>query len=96
MNGMGGLAGHSFNLDNTGWFTSPTLSPNTTFNGGTGDHEALIMQLTVNEGVGFELDNVVVTYSTATSPKLAVSTVPAPGALALLGLAGFTARRRRR
>jgi hypothetical protein len=93
--GMGGLVGNSFTIDNTGWSTTPAGN-NTIFNAGTGFHEAMILQLTVGEGKNCWGDNIIITTSTANTGPFAFHTIPAPGALALLGLAGLTGSSRRR
>jgi hypothetical protein len=93
--GMGGLVGNTFMIDNTGWSTTPTGVDNTTFNAGTGFHEVQIMQLTVLEGNDVWGTNIVVTGSDQNYEGLFFHT-PAPGALALLGLAGLAGSGRRR
>jgi len=93
--GMGGLVGNSFAVDNSGWSTTPAGN-NTIFNAGSGFHESLIMQLTVSEGKHVWGDDIVITTSTANTGPFAFHSLPAPGALALLGLAGLTGSGRRR
>jgi hypothetical protein len=94
--GMGGLIGNSFAIDNTGWSTTPAGN-NTIFNPGSGFHESQILQLTVNEGFNVWGDDIIITTSTAnTGPFAFHSVLPAPGVLALLGLAGLTGASRRR
>jgi MYXO-CTERM domain-containing protein len=93
--GMGGLVGNSFSLANSGWFTTPA-GPNMVLNMTTGDYEGLIAQFTVAEGENIEMNGVGITGLTANYTGLSVSTIPTPGALALLGLAGLAARRRSR
>jgi hypothetical protein len=89
--GMGGLVGNSFAIDNTGWNITPTGNPNT-----NGNNEVLIMQLTVTEGCHVWGDDIVVTGSDQNYEGLSFHSIPAPGALALLGLAGLTGASRRR
>jgi hypothetical protein len=92
--GMGGLVGNSFMIDNTGWSTTP-VGDNTVFNPDNGFHEAMIMQLTVLEGHTIWGTDIVVTGSDQNYEGLFFHT-PAPGALALLGLAGLAGSGRRR
>jgi MYXO-CTERM domain-containing protein len=93
--GMGGLVGNSFAIDNTGWSTTPG-APNTVFNGATGFWEAPILQLTVADGFDVWGDDIIITTSTANTGPFHFHSTPAPGALALLGLAGLTGMSRRR
>jgi hypothetical protein len=93
--GMGGLVGNSFAIDNTGWSTTPAGN-NTVFNPSSGFHEAPILQLTVDEGDNVWGDDIIITTSTANTGPFSFHSIPAPGALALLGLAGLTGSSRRR
>jgi hypothetical protein len=95
MSGMGGLVGNSFAIDNTGWSTTP-VGVNTVFNPGTGFHESQILQLSVAEGFHVWGDDIIVTTQTANTGPFSFHSIPAPGALALLGLAGLTGSSRRR
>jgi len=80
-------------LDNGGWFD---FDPGTVENGGT----ILIAQFTIANGaVGFFQGNVDYTPTGEgdfVREAIGMVTVPAPGAIALLGLAGLAGTRRRR
>ena len=82
----------AFTDDNDGWFDSNPGSPNT----GT---SILIAQFTVGSDNGGNIalsGNVDWQNPDLTSNTFSINTAPAPGALALLGLAGLAGSRRRR
>ncbi len=99
------ILGDSFGPENNGawfFFGGPTLvtGPDGSWNG-----DVVIAQFTVPEGVGFHLEGNV-GWVDAPPPGLGggdliiapfeVDNIPAPGAMALLGLAGLAGARRRR
>ena len=93
-NAGGDLAG----IDNGSWFVTPADAQ-----GGEVGGRVLIGQFTVIGGSGNALDDLLGQVSLQgkdangdTWQELGVTWVPAPGALALLGVAGLAGRRRRR
>jgi len=93
-NAGGDLAG----VDNGSWFVTPADAQ-----GGEVGGRVLIGQFTIIGGSGNALDDLLGQVSLQgkdadgnTWQELGVSWVPAPGALALLGVAGLAGRRRRR
>ena len=94
-----GLTGDTF-LNNTGWFVSGFPAQGDAVNG-----RVLVAQLTVNEGIGVDGRNWRVSGLTESGNSnssfdilsdFSAPTIPAPGAVALLGLVGLVSRRRRR
>lgn len=94
-----GLTGDTF-LNNSGWFVSG-FPPQ----GDATDGRVLVAQLTVAEGIGVDGRNWRVSGLTESGNSnssfdilsdFSAPTIPAPGAVALLGLAGLVSRRRRR
>jgi MYXO-CTERM domain-containing protein len=88
-------AGGNISTDNGSWYATPD-QPNVH----AVDGRVLIMQLTVADsdhayGV-ISIQGKDPDLTNWTEDGLAFDTLPAPGALALLGLAGFAARRRRK
>ncbi|MFM7479741.1 MAG: hypothetical protein ACKO4V_01255 [Planctomycetota bacterium] len=96
----------SFIPNNAGWFDATPGSPNAVLAGGTqGGYRMLLVQIvrsgsgsdpiaTFGMTVGWKLANTTTALFAGTGQVITIG-VPAPGALALLGLAGLTARRRR-
>tara|TARA_B100001059_G_scaffold233441_1_gene273505 strand:+ start:9499 stop:10164 length:666 start_codon:yes stop_codon:yes gene_type:complete len=100
----GGSAGgsNSYSASATEW---TMLSNEWTFSGGTasgGDHTGLVIEARLyaysdNEDSSGWVDDITVdVFTTSSDVEISFASVPAPGALALLGLAGIAGRRRRR
>ena len=95
----------SFIPYHAGWFDSTSGAPNSIAAGGTaGGYRMMVLQIVRAGGVedslstfsmvfGYKVSNT--TTALAGNGSFTIGVVPAPGALALLGLAGLTGRRRR-
>jgi hypothetical protein len=106
--GFAGIPNTGVNTDNAGWFTAGPVAQGMAGNGtnlGNGTWGVLIMQLTVNAGnhvagtvaIGGVNNNPLAGGTTfQTNADQTFNSFPAPGALALLGLAGLVGSRRRR
>lgn len=104
LSSFGGSAGGSnaYSASSTEW---TMLSHEWTFSGGTasgGDHTGLVIEARLyaygdNEDPSGWVDDINVNVLSANSDvQISFPSIPAPGALALLGLAGIAGRRRRR
>ena len=101
-----GSTDRSFIPANAGWFDATPGAPNLVLAGGAqGGYRMLLVQIvrsgsgddpiaTFGMTVGWKLANTTTALFAGTGQVITIG-VPAPGALALLGLAGLAARRRR-
>jgi len=95
------ILGSAFNEEDGAWFffgAPPTVGDLPDVNGGNATHDIVIAQFTVNAGVNVTLSGNVAWLNALGGSNNTPFTVetPAPGALALLGLAGLAGTRRRR
>ncbi len=91
-NYSGSAGGNSTYSDGTGW---SELSHEWTFDSGGGERDALVIQVRMYSDAGstpIYIDDLNVS---TTNESAVINFAPAPGAIALLGLAGVAARRRR-
>ena len=99
--GWPGFGSSSLSSISEGWLVPPFSAQSNPFNPAfrAGDGRTLIAQLATTDGYGFE-GTMLVSYLSGGLPRLMPASfthvVPAPGTLALLGLAGLCSRRRRR
>lgn len=96
------ILGSAFNVPDGAWFffgAPPEVSNLEDAEAGNDTFDVLIFQVGVTTGAGFHLDANIQWFnpvSGSTNTPFTVDNIPAPGALALLGLAGLAGRRRRR
>ena len=87
---VGGLVG-DFYTENAAWYVTPDDAPQGLADGG----KVLLAQLVVAEGLNVKGQLNLLFYDGSEAMGLTFDSIPAPGALALLGLAGLVSRRRR-
>ena len=92
--GWPGFGASSLAFSDTGWF----ITPDDPQGNPDANNQVLLMQLSTQDGTGFSGNILISGFSNGQDFQAFVpfNTVPAPGALALLGAAGLLGARRRR